>query len=31
MFVIEKALISEQIADYKFGALLQISDKFSTN
>ena len=30
MFVIEAVFLSEQIRDYRFGALLEISDKFST-
>ena len=30
MFVVETVLISEQITDYRFGALLKISDKFIT-
>ena len=30
MFVFETGLISEQIAKYKFGGLLEISDKFIT-
>ena len=30
-FVFEIVFISEQIAENKFGALLEISDKFSTN
>ena len=30
MFVIETGFIPEQIKDHRFGALLEISDKFST-
>ena len=31
MFVVETVFIPEQMAEYKIGALLEISDKFSTN
>ena len=31
MFAIEPVFIPEQITGYRFGALLEISDKFSSN